>query len=372
MFIRGKVWQFLRCHVEISNRFSDIFDDRTSSISRLFREVKAEHHLVQLDDLKERPDIPGLTPKGFETWAMLMIQAHPEREYERLQNAVLNMPISNPDDKKERFPKEIPRRLFPEVADLGMREETEEFIMKHCGVDLPRITDEERSQASRARQSTQSPTSSTGRSRSYERGRPPPSASAFSSSAVIDDEDEPTPSAPIERERKPYSSQPGGGKMYDEPGTHSHTSSFSTSRPADISGSAPNLRSADKYDRDPRDPLYTRAGSGPVPGPPHPRPRRFSKESRSSSRGMNPRSNEYRYSESDLLNREHVPRYGGVSANDLYMESPTSILPEGDDSRRWRDYPPHRASRAGDEDPYYRGMLGGQGGGPPHEYKYYH
>lgn len=371
-FTRGKVGSRRCCCQGFSDNPLDIFDDRTSSISRLFREVKAEHHLVQLDDLKERPDIPGLTPKGFETWATLMIQAHPEREYERLQNAVLNMPISNPDDKKERFPKEIPRRLFPDVSDLGLREETEEFIMKHCGVDLPRVTDEERSQASRARQSSRSPPSSTERSRSYERGRPPPSASASSSSAVIDDEDEPTPSAPIERERKPYSVQPGSGKVYDEPGTHSHTSSFSTSRPPDLSGSAPNLRPADKYDRDLRDPLYARSGSGSATGPPPPRPRRFSKESRSSSRGMNPRSNEYRHSESDLHTRDHVPRYGGVSGSDLYMESPTSILPDGDDGRRWRDHVSHRASRSGDEDPYYRGMLGGQGGGPVHEYKYYH
>lgn len=343
----------------------DIFDDRTSSISRLFREVKAEHHLVQLDDLRERPDIPGLTPKGFEIWATLMIQAHPDREYERLQNAVLNMPISNPDDKKERFPKEIPRRLFPETADLGLREEIEEYLMKHCGVDLPRITDEERSRAGRAKKPAHSDASSTERSRSYERGRPPPAAS---SSAVVDDEDEAVPAAPIERERKPYSAQPGGGKQYNDPSTDSHprSYSFSTNRPPDISGSAPNYRPADKYDRDLRDPPYARTGSGPPP-----RPRRFSRGSRSTSRDMSSRSGDYRHSESDLLNRDHVPRYGGVSANDLYMESPTSILPDGDDGRRYRDHLPHRSSRAADDESYYRGMLGGQGGGPVHDYKYY-
>lgn len=282
-----------------------------------------------------------------------MIQANPDREYERLQKAVLNMPISNPDDKKERFPKEIPRRLFPEVADISLREEVEEHIMKHCGVDLPRITEEERSQATRSRMSPASAASSTERARSYERGRPPPSAS--STSAVIDDEDEPIPPAPIERERKPYSAQPGGGKKYDEPGlkkepshTRSHTGSFSTSRPPDIPRPSDNLD---------RESLYARSGSGPAPA------RRFSRGSRSSSRGM---GHEYRHSESDLLDRDRVPRYNGVSAQDLYMESPTSMLPE-EDSRRYRDQKPHRGSRA-PEDEYYRGMLGGQGGGP----KYYH
>ncbi|KAJ5387595.1 hypothetical protein N7509_010136 [Penicillium cosmopolitanum] len=355
--------------------WKDIFDDRTSSISRLFRDVEVEHHLVQSADLKERPDIPGLTPKGFEKWATMMIQAHPDREYERLQKAVLNMPISNPDDKKERFPKEIPRRLFPDTADIQLREETEEYIMKHCGVDLPRITEEERelSRPSTAKRSPEPAISSSGRARSYERGRPPhtsASASAASSSAVIDDEDEEvTPSVSIERERKPYSAHPGGGKQYKESGsghsrTGSSTSSFSTSRPADITGTTSTSNStseplkhrpAEKFDRDSR---YGRTGSGPAS-------RRFSRTSRSSSRGMNTRPGDYRHSESDLhSSRDNTPRYEGISAADLYMESPTSVLPDSDDGRRFKD---HRSSRSGDD--YYRGMLGGHGGGPV---KYYH
>lgn len=374
--IRGKVSSTeiaILLWYSIPNTFvPDIFDDRTSSVSRLFREVKAQHHLVQLDDLKERPDIPGLTPKGFEVWATIMIQAHPEREYERLQKAVLNMPISNPDDKKERFPKEIPRRLFPDVADLKLREEVEGHIMKHCGVDLPRITDEERSQAARSKkpapshlEPSQSATStasgSTERSRSYERGRPPPSAS--SSSAVIDDEDEPAPSKPIERERKPYTAHPGGGKKYEEAGhTRSRTDSFSSGRPVDVPSSATSHRhsTSDKYSADA---LYSsRTGSGTG----HPR-RRYSRGSRSSSRGM---SHDYRHSESDLLGRDPgPPRYGGVSTGDLYTDSPTSILPE-DDVRRYRDH--HRGGSRASEDEYYRGMLGGQGGGPVHEHKRYH
>lgn len=321
--------------------------------------MKAEHHLVQLDNLKERPDVPGLTPKGFETWATLMIQANPEREYERLQKAVLNMPINNPDDKKERFPKEIPRRLFPDVADIQLREDIEGHIMEHCGVDLPRITDEERSQAARSSKSpiSDSPSTDRPRQRSYERGRPAPSAS--SSSAVIDDEDEPIPSAPIERERKPYSAQPGGGKKYNEPGHNRHNAgSFSTSRPSDLPGSTSSHRPADKYDRDS---LYVRSGPGPAPS------RRFSRGSRSPSRSVNHRSSDYRHSESDLLGREHNPRHSGLSAGELYVDSPTSIIP--DDERWYREHLPHRASRAGEEE-YHRGMLGGQGGGPVHEYRY--
>ncbi|KAJ5899302.1 hypothetical protein N7495_004046 [Penicillium taxi] len=352
--------------------WQDMFDDRTSSISRLFREVKAEHHLVQLDDLKERPDTPGLTPKGFEKWASLMIQAHPDREHERLQKAVLNMPISNPDDRKERFPKELPRRLFPEVADLKLREEIEDYIMKHCGVDLPYITDEERSKASRPKKSsnkTSSPptatagTSSTARERSYERGRPPATPSPAS---VVDEEDEIITSAPIERERKPYTSQPGRGKKYDEPSSaRSSTESFTTR-----SETRPQSSSIwhDKYD-----PLYSRAGSGHAPS------RQYSKDSRSPSRASRGKSHttDYRHSESDLLGRDHVPRYGGVSANDPYTESPTSVLPtDTNDTRRYRDHThtshARHGSRTGEDEGYYRGMLGGDGGGSAPEYKYYH
>ena len=86
---------------------------------------------------------------------------------------------------------------------------------------------------------------------------------------------------------------------------------------------------------------------------------------------MNHRSTDYRHSESDLLNRDNTSRFGGVSANDLYMESPTSMLPtDADDGRRHRDHGSNRNSRT--EEEYYRGLLGGQGGGPTHEYKYYH
>jgi hypothetical protein len=47
----------------------------------------------------------------------LECQAHPEKYYERLHKAVLEIPISIPDAMKKRFPKEISRRLFPRHGD---------------------------------------------------------------------------------------------------------------------------------------------------------------------------------------------------------------------------------------------------------------
>ena len=63
---------------------------------------------------------------------------------------------------------------------------------------------------------------------------------------------------------------------------------------------------------------------------------------------MNSRPSDYRHSESDLhSSRETAPRYEGISAADLYMESPTSILSDGDDGRRFKDHLPSRGSRSG-------------------------
>ncbi|KAL4870104.1 hypothetical protein BDV12DRAFT_166594 [Aspergillus spectabilis] len=368
--------------------WQDIFDDRTSSISRLFREIEAEHHLVQAK-LNERPDVPGLTPKGFEIWARMLIQAHPDREYERLQKAVLNMPISNPDNKKERFPKEIPRRLFPETPNLRLREELDQYIMKHCGVDLPPITEEEiKKVAAHRHKSNASPSVSAADSNqsANERDRKPYHSSP---SAVIDDEDEEQSPPAIERKRKPYSAQPGGGKVYDGPGTptHRHANSFSTS--SGIKEARPAAT------RPPESPPYRSGSAGPG------RARSgTATRSRSQSRVFHP-GHEYRHSESDLLDG---PRHSGLtSSGDYYYNQPSSTALQSDLLERYReldpgaedqrlyeqvrerekekereknkynDTLPSRSSWAGEED-YYRGLLGGQGGGSSgsgYDYKSY-
>lgn len=375
----------------------DIFDDRTSSISRLFREIEAEHHLVQ-NKLNERPDIPGLTPKGFERWATLMIQAHPEKEYERFQKAVLNMPINNPDNKKERFPKEIPRRLFPEAADLPLREDLDQFIIKHTGVELPPITTEDIKQvaAQRHKISTGSTASAASTPSFTERDRKQYQASA---ETVIDDDDEEEqkgPPRPIERQRKPYTAQAGMGKVYDGPGGHMHrransSSTGSATREVPLSSSVP--RGGDSYVQDP---VHPRSGTSNSY-----RPAKSAGRSRSQSRG----ASDYRHSESDLLGHNGGPRYGGPSSGgDYYYTSGTPNPPKDslDDVRRYRDldrdaedrlyeslrerekerektkyhdHLPQRSTWAGEED-YYRGMLGGQGGSGPvggggYDYKTY-
>ena len=223
-----------------------VFDDSQSSISRMYRQLRIQHHLTQEENHPgERPDIPGLTAKGFERWATLMILAHPEEEFERFKAAALNMPINNPDDKKERFPKDISRRLFPKHENLDSREVLIAAMEAHAKITVERPTQEE-TPTLRAEQmqhlgprrgsDTQSHQSFTDASVASESAPPlPPPLSSepgpskiererkpysrVPDAALIDDTNphqHPVPQA-IERERKPYSVAPGGGRVYDDP-----------------------------------------------------------------------------------------------------------------------------------------------------------
>lgn len=359
----------------------DIFDDRTSSISRLFREIKAEHHLVQVR-LDDRPDVPGLTPRGFEVFATLMIQAHPDKEYERLQRTVLNMPISNPENKKERFPKELPRRLFPGTPNLRLREELDQYIMKHSGVDLPPITDDDiKKVAAHRAKSSASPSVSAEESnhstteRERKQYHPP-------TSAVVDEEDEEQSLPAIERKRKPYTAQPGGGKVYEGPGKprQRHANSFSTSSGTKDARRPTTNRAPDSptYPRS-RAPSHSRAGT--------------SRRTSSPSRGFQPSQQDYMHSETDLVNGPRNP--DPKSGQDYYYNPPSSTdrelldqyreLDRGAEDQRlyeqlrerekskYHDSHPSRSTWSSDED-YYRGSHGVQGGGPPpgsYDYKSY-
>lgn len=390
--------------------WQDIFDDRTSSISRIYRDIEAEHHLVQdPQNLKERPDIPGLTPRGFEKWYTLMIQANPDREFARLQKTVLDMPINNPDDKKERFPKELPRRLFPSSADKKILEKLEVSIITHCEVELPRNPPEERSK-SPIRKNKPRDKSPLSRTQPTTIERVPASVSTSKSSSqeretksLDDDEDVTTAPRPIERERKPYVAQPGGGKKYDEGAANLKTSETSKS-----TSSTSTVR---------QEPSYTRAAPATgTTGHGHTHHSSMSSSKpggrRSSSVGLKTNGpGDYRHSEPDLSsydtgygnlasgggagthNSSHHYKTGtgGNTALDLYEEGTDRLAYrdyERDDPRdydavlererereRERRYD-HAGGGSGrktwsDED-YYRGggLLGGQGGGPEYEYKY--
>jgi hypothetical protein len=177
--------------------------------------MRCQHHLIQ-EHPAEQPSVPALTPDGFQEWMTAMIQAYPDSEYERVTKAILDMPISNADDRRERFPKELPRRLFPTVENL--------HAQQRCAAALS----SERVGPLRKAPTFPPPPPKTqppSAGPNFERERSPyvskPETRAF------EFEEEPlSSSVPFERERKPYSAGPGTGKSYNDgmsQSTHSDT-----------------------------------------------------------------------------------------------------------------------------------------------------
>ena len=115
-----------------------IFEDEISSISRLYRSLGCQHHLVQSDEehgLAERPDIPALTTLGFDRWVTLLIQAHPNEEFSRLQSIISDSSTSNSDDKQDGFSSMVPHRLAPQSPCYIAQDSLRKSILTHCGED---------------------------------------------------------------------------------------------------------------------------------------------------------------------------------------------------------------------------------------------
>jgi hypothetical protein len=206
-----------------------------SALSKVYRDMRCQHHLVQ-EHPAEMPYIPALTPEGFQEWMTAMILAYPDAEFERLAKAVLDMPISNANDRKERFPKELPRRMFPQVENLQAQQ--------RCAAAL---SSEGVGPLRKAPTFPPPPPKTQNMSASIERERSPYSSQPEQRAFESEDEIEPN-SVPIERQRKPYAATPGGGKLYDDELHRSVT--------------------ADAAMQDQRRRRQSTAGQGPFPPPP--------------------------------------------------------------------------------------------------------
>lgn len=187
----------------------DIFGGRITneSISRIYRDLRCQHHFVQLGD-HSIPDIPALTPDGFDCFMTTLIQAHPAMEFDRLAKAVLSMPISNADDTKERFPKELSRRLFPSEDDIHKQQRLHAAISADRNIQLRSSNPMPPPPSSQPPTNTSQPTSAP----FIERERTP--YSSFPS--AVDDDDLRTAPVQIERERKPYTAKEGSGKIFED------------------------------------------------------------------------------------------------------------------------------------------------------------
>ncbi|OCT54216.1 hypothetical protein CLCR_00231 [Cladophialophora carrionii] len=351
-----------------------IFDDRTSSVSRMFRELECQHHLVQ-EKLNERPDLPGLTPQGFETWVTLLLRAHPDQEYERLARTALDMPISNPDEKKERFPKELSRRLFPAHGDSEIASRLQRVMSTHCNVNLssrhssvadsqsqtgaasvagddasPRTT--LRAVSERQEPVTDAPQTNLSSSQaSIERERQPyggTQSESFNAGDVENTEDVPTPQ-PIERERKPYVAAPGGGKTYSNLDKPIAPPEAKTAPPQGLKlGRSGSVHATSR-------PATEAARPGGPPVAIHQRPPPAPMEIPTESRHY--RANSTYHREPPRPGRNRSPSMSKENGTSSYMRRtetdgpymPSSYQPDHhDDARRYREYEAGRERLAND------------------------
>ena len=257
------------------------------------------------------------------------------------------MPISNPDEKKERFPKEISRRLFPSIGDRKVRERLDDAIAEHANVDIPKRSNRDESPAYTPTLNTEpTPVSQTHRrepsisvetqnfvTSSLERERAPYSNTP--SEAIIDDTNPfSPPSQPIERERKPYTAVPGVGKAFEDEARTPKPRSESTASKIGRSNSIAQPRPIPASANGPR----------PMEAPkpeihnPHHNP---SGARRQRSPSFSRVSSDFRRSDGDI--RGYAPTFQGSAA--------PSVEVAEDDGRRYARERADRTRRPADEDP---------------------
>jgi hypothetical protein len=93
--------------------------------------LECEFHLVQADS-RSKPNVPALTPAGFEKWIRTNIFAYPDQEADRLSAVIMQLPIDADgtlvDGKPERLPKQLSRYLLPAIHDEKTRKTLDSAI----------------------------------------------------------------------------------------------------------------------------------------------------------------------------------------------------------------------------------------------------
>lgn len=239
-----------------------MFADKNGvELGRLYRALDVEYHLIQ-SKYEKNPALPALTPRGFERWMALMIQSNPDLEFERLNNALIMMPVTHPEDRSRRLPEKVSRHAFPVSPDPDVSMVVNSALEECFSAGAGETTDRSK---------------------------------RFSSSSVAVEDDESLPddektqldSPPIERDvpitlerqRKPYASIPTGADSREKVFVDT---SPSHSRPRRMSG--PSGRRASSPGRFPAPPSE-RGGGGSARFPPDRSTSRSTTNSRGASRG---------------------------------------------------------------------------------------
>jgi hypothetical protein len=220
-----------------------IFDLDKPKLSKLYSALSCAHHLISpSSDPYKTPHLPALTAQGFETWATLFILASPDHEFRRLAAAVREWPICNADDRRDRLPKELSRRLFPPAGALvpERRRRLCEVLQKFGIVAAAEVRQPPAPAAQQHHQTTHGagrrpadvdsvsslsetesePGDDTPRRHTHHhqhrshhhhsRSQPAPPPARQQPAA----QQQPATQPPIERERKPYVAKEGSGKIH--------------------------------------------------------------------------------------------------------------------------------------------------------------
>jgi hypothetical protein len=173
-----------------------------------------------------------------------MIQAYPDTEYQRITKAVLDMPISNADNVKERFPKELPRRMFPTSENIQAQQRCAASLSAEGAGPLRKAPS---FPPPPPKVDLDTPGPSLERERSPYSGQP-------DGKCPDKESDHDTGFVPIERQRKPYAATPSGGKIYDDLSQSTDSASSSSPRRRAQSNANPSQWApppVDTYDQQP-------------------------------------------------------------------------------------------------------------------------
>lgn len=360
-----------------------------ASLSLMYRKLLCQHHLLQ-NQPHEIPSVAGLTPHGFERFMTCLIQAHPDTEFERLARAVMNMPISNADDKTERFPKELSRRLLPSKPNLHAEQRLVSSLNHEPQLVLRG--------ASNMPPPPPPPASAPMPQNSFpERERKPYSQSSYG----VDDDDLMPPSMPIERERKPYTAKEGSGKSYgndERSQSRPNASAGSKARPSRTNSIPPPpsgysaSASSDPMNIPPPNNRQRPSTGVPPSYPPSYPPSSMGSYSRNGRRSPPPRNPYTRSDSSDFTNgsafeqQQSNARHASQTPNNSrdqgpggdvddetgrrYSRRPTDPRSDDESSSRTYPIPPRPPPSAQGFDPTYNsglppvGGFGGPLGGP--------
>ena len=311
----------------------------TVSISMMFQKLLCQHHLIQ-DRYDRVPTVPGLTPLGFDSFMTCLIQAHPDAGYERLAKAVMNMPISNADNKSERFPKELSRRLLPSKPNIqaeqrlvsSLDHEPYVFSTLRGGSNMP-----------------PPPSMPPPNHMNNERERKPYSQSSQQSNAFDDEDLGSAPPVQLERERKPYTAREGAGKQYEDsrPPPSQYRQDGSQANGSRSSRTNSGLLPQAMYGSSgPSDPVNIpnrgpqRLSTGPVPPP-----MSNGNYSKSARRSPPPTRNPFARSEPDFVGSMPTSQYGSALHPTQSREQYNPVDIDEEASKRYRSR--SRADRPG-------------------------